>query len=86
MPRLVTEEEMLAHVKSWPRELERDVYGAYDPPLVTYNDFTLGKWPTSVVASYSDRWPIFAGNKVVGYEPPCRFQIHRELPPPEKVN
>ena len=86
MPREVTEEEMLAHVKAWPRELERDVYRACDPPFVSYNDFTLGNWPESVVASYTDRWPMFAEKKIVGYKPPFNFQIHRELPPPEKVN
>ena len=28
----------------------RDVFGASEPPLITYNDFSLGVWPDSVVA------------------------------------
>ncbi len=52
-----TKEELLAFVASYPRPLERDVYGAHEPPLVTFNDFTLGKWPDSVVASFSAGMP-----------------------------
>lgn len=48
-----TPEELEEFVKSYPRKLVSDVYGACEPPLVTYNDFTLGNWPESVVASYS---------------------------------
>jgi len=54
----VSEEQFEKFIKSYPRELERDVYGVCDPPLVTYNDFELAnKWPYSIVARtflYSD--------------------------------
>jgi hypothetical protein len=48
-----TEAEMREFIAAYPRKLEADVLGTYEPPLVTFNDFTLGKWPESVVASYS---------------------------------
>lgn len=48
----VTKEELMAYVKAYPRPLERDVNGVYEPPCITYNDFTLGDWPASIVASY----------------------------------
>lgn len=47
-----TEAELRAFVAAYPRRLEFDVYRAGDPPYCTYNDFTLGNWPDSVVASY----------------------------------
>ncbi len=48
-----TREELIAFVRSYPRELERDVNAICEPPLVTFNDFTLGDWPESVVASFN---------------------------------
>jgi hypothetical protein len=48
-----TEEEFTAFLKAYPRKLERDVNQIYEPPLVTFNDFTLGAWPQSVVAGHS---------------------------------
>jgi hypothetical protein len=81
MSRLVTKEEFDAHIKAWPRKLYLDVYGAHQPPLVTFNDFTLGNWPDSVVASYDkDDWLDEDGNEV----PPrdCGWRIHKELPEP----
>jgi hypothetical protein len=69
--RPVTEAELLAHVGSWPRPLKRDVYGAYEPPLVTYNDFSFGNWPSSIVCFYH----------ASGYDcPPSHWTIVRELP------
>ncbi len=56
-----TYEEIEAFIKTYPRKLERDVFGAYEPPLVTYNDFTLGVWPESVIASY--RWDSIEDTK-----------------------
>ena len=47
-----TKEELAEFVVTYPRPLERDVYGVCEPPLVTYNDFTLGPWPLSIVASF----------------------------------
>lgn len=46
-----TKEELDQFVKDYPRPLEVDVYGAGDPPIKSYNDFSSGKvWPESVVA------------------------------------
>jgi hypothetical protein len=53
MKKPCTAEEFDSFLKAYPRPLERDVAGMYEPPLVTYNDFTLGNWPESVVASHS---------------------------------
>lgn len=49
----VSKEEFYKFVNSYPRKLEYDVTGYFDPPLATFNDFTLGDWPDSIVASYS---------------------------------
>ena len=46
----VGKDEYLKFIGEYPRRLERDVCGISEPPLVTYNDFTRGKWPESVVA------------------------------------
>ncbi len=72
----VTQEEFINFINTYPRPLERDVYGACDPPAVSYNDFELAnRWPYSIVAStclYSndpdDYW----------YEPP-ENRIYRIL-------
>lgn len=73
-----TEQEMRDFVATYPRPLERDVYGAHEPPLVTFNDFTLGVWPESVVASYS------AGDDTTAtkphYGPASRFMKAPNLP------
>ena len=48
----VSKEEFMSFLNNYPRKLERDVYGACDPPSVTYNDFELAdRWWYSVVAS-----------------------------------
>jgi len=47
-----TEENFEQFLKSYPRDLETDVNMTYEPPLVTFNDFTLGKYPSSVIASF----------------------------------
>jgi hypothetical protein len=69
--RKVTETEMLDHIQAWPRPITPDRLMTFEPPLVTFNDFTLGRWPECVVASCtmseSDR-------------PSGNFTIHRELP------
>jgi hypothetical protein len=47
-----TKEEFMKYLKNYPRRLERDVFGACEPPSVTYNDFELAdKYPYSVVAN-----------------------------------
>lgn len=49
--RVASREEYERFIRDYPRKLERDVFGAYEPPLITWNDFALGKsWPASVVA------------------------------------
>lgn len=48
----VTIAQMRAFVAAYPRELEVDVSHICEPPLKTYNDFTMGNWPESVVAGY----------------------------------
>lgn len=48
----VSKDEFKEFIKNYPRHLERDVFGACDPPAVSYNDFALAnRWPHSVVAS-----------------------------------
>lgn len=46
----VTKEEFQDFVRNYPNKLEWNVSGACDPPLGSYNDFTLGNWSESVVA------------------------------------
>ena len=54
----VTKQEFIDFINNYPRQLERDVFGACDPPAISYNDFELAnRWPYSIVASthyYSD--------------------------------
>jgi hypothetical protein len=51
----VTQEKFNKFIASYPNDLTRDVAGIFDPPLVSFNDFTDGKsWPGSVVAWYHD--------------------------------
>ena len=47
----VTKQEFIDFCNSYPRDLIRDVCGISDPPAVSYNDFEIGWWPLSVVAS-----------------------------------
>jgi hypothetical protein len=51
----VTKEEFENFLKSYPRQLTRDVYRVSTPEQIQYNDFTLGVWPVSVVATH-DAW------------------------------
>lgn len=55
----VTKEEFRKFIEDYPRRLERDVYGVFDPPLISYNDFEMAdRWPYSVVAktfAYEDK-------------------------------
>jgi hypothetical protein len=46
----VSKEEFDLFLKRYPKAVS-DVNGAFEPPLITYNDFSSGeKWPESVVA------------------------------------
>lgn len=47
----VTKEELLNFVKNYGSKLDVDTCQIFTPPLVTFNDFTKGKWPESVVAN-----------------------------------
>lgn len=47
----VAKQEFIDFCNSYPRALARDVCGISDPPAVSYNDFEIGWWPLSVVAS-----------------------------------
>ena len=50
--KLVTKQEFIDFLNSYPRKLIRDVTGICDPPSVSYNDFELAdRWPHSTVAS-----------------------------------
>jgi hypothetical protein len=46
----VTKEEFEDFIKNYKNKLEIDINGAFEPPIKTYNDFSLGNWPESVVA------------------------------------
>ena len=46
----VSKDDFWLFVKSYPNKLETDVAGMYEPPIQSWNDFTLGKWPESIVA------------------------------------
>lgn len=48
--RRVTKEEFNNFIKSYPANLDFDTTGICDPPLSSYNDFTRGNWPDSMVA------------------------------------
>lgn len=53
----VTKEEFEQFILSYPRPLDRDVARMAEPPVVTYNDFSLGMWPQSVVARHTFEEP-----------------------------
>ena len=48
--KLVTKDEFYKFVNSYPTKLDFDTTGICDPPLSSYNDFTRGVWPYSMVA------------------------------------
>ncbi len=54
----VTEKEFKNFLIEYPDRLVKNVAGMFDPPLLTYNDFTLGNWPDSVVAFCYDDYLI----------------------------
>lgn len=65
-------DELRSFVASYPRPLEVDKTYISEPPLITYNDFSLGNWPDSVVASYH---PFGGDPKDLWAEVPCGFRI-----------
>ena len=46
----VTKDEFYEFINSYPTKLDFDTTGIYEPPLSSYNDFTRGFWPDSMVA------------------------------------
>ncbi len=46
----VSAEEFDKFILYYPKKLDRDLCRIGEPPILSYNDFTLGKWPDSVVA------------------------------------
>ena len=70
--REVTQDEFWEFVKSYPRKLVSGVHRIVDPPLKTYEDYTLGVWSESIVA------------KIVlneFYDKPNKFTVLREVVP-----
>lgn len=66
----VTKEEFDAFVRAYPRKLVADVAGMFEPPLVSFNDFTIAdKWPDSIVAKYSGEGYRAAGDWQIIEEP-----------------
>jgi hypothetical protein len=53
----VTKEQFEQFIQSYPRPLNRNVALMCEPPVVTYNDFSLGMWPASVVARHTFESP-----------------------------
>jgi hypothetical protein len=54
----VSKEDFDVFIKNYPRQLDCDVCAIAEPPLITYNDFSLGNWPESIVAKtwkYDDK-------------------------------
>lgn len=47
----VSKEAFELFIDSYPRPILVDTSAVADPPVVSYNDFSLGCWPNSVVAS-----------------------------------
>lgn len=47
----VTKQEFIDFIDSYLRSLTCDVCGICSPPVVSYNDFEIGWWPLSVIAS-----------------------------------
>lgn len=48
----VTKEEFYEFLKNYPNKLESHVIKIIEPPIMSYHDFTLGKYPKSLVASH----------------------------------
>lgn len=73
----VSEDQFHEYVKSYPVPLTRSVAHIYEPPLVTYNDLRLGKWPGSVVASH-----CFEDREATT---PSRFRVRATMPSGEEI-
>lgn len=65
----VSREEFENFIKSYPRKLEKDWYMDW----FSYNDFTLGNWPGSMVAMKSDG----SYNVQIEYKIMSNYQINK---------
>jgi len=78
----VSKPEFWEFVKNYPRKLEMDIYGVCDPPVVTFNDFSLGVWPKSVVAR---TWKYDDDPDGHFYEPEENRKYYIECDQPEET-
>ncbi len=53
MWRKISKEEFIIFLDNYPGNLEYDWTGISHPPICSYNDFTRGKWPESMVARFA---------------------------------
>lgn len=49
-------EEFYDFINNYPRKLKKDVNHISEPPTITWNDFTKGDWPESVIATAQEDW------------------------------
>ena len=72
----VSEEEFKLYVKNYPRKLEYDWTGISDPPLCSYNDFTISnRWPYSMVAKF---FPMEPGD-YYGWDAKTSYYIREDI-------
>ena len=51
----VDREAFIEYINKYPNILKKDVAGMFDPPIISYNDFTdSNEWPDSIVAYIID--------------------------------
>ena len=50
----VSKEEFATWLNAYPRKLTHNCVGYVEPPMHTYNDFTTGDWPESIVAKMKE--------------------------------
>lgn len=48
--REVTEAELRSFIKAYPRKLQFDINGVFQPPLAGFYDFSIGVGPAALVA------------------------------------
>ena len=50
----VSKEEFINFINNYPKHLDFDYCQIPEPPFASYNDYTRGMWPNSIVAEYID--------------------------------
>lgn len=63
----VSKEEFEQYLRDYPRKLVKDYCGISEPPLVSYNDFTLGDFPESIVAKFHDEKMGYCPDRPIKY-------------------